>query len=271
MEQSCLSLLESNKRSTWNKVIKMSQDNTKRFSDRVNDYIKYRPNYPIELISILKESIELSKDKIVADIGSGTGISSQLFLENHNVVYGVEPNKEMREAQELILNKYNNFRSINGTAEATTLPTNEIDIIFVGQAFHWFDKNKSKIEFNRILKDTGNIVLVWNSRNINTDFQKEYEYILVNNIEEYKNINHRNIDNKEITSFLYPKQMRTYNINNEQQFDLEGLKGRLKSSSYCPKEGKEYEKLMREIENLFIKYEENNQVNFTYKTEIYLN
>src|SRR5665647_2588353 len=134
---------------------------TTRFSDRVEYYIKYRPHYSQKFIEILKTKIGLNSNSIIADIGSGTGISSALFLSNGNKVFAVEPNKEMREAAELIYSKESNFASINGTAEQTNLKENSIDIIFRAQAFHWFNTIETKAEFNRILKPNGNIVLVW--------------------------------------------------------------------------------------------------------------
>jgi ubiquinone/menaquinone biosynthesis C-methylase UbiE len=247
----------------------MNADNTKRFSNRVEDYIKYRPTYPNEMINILAKEIGLTNDKIIADIGSGTGISSVPFLKNKNRVFGVEPNKEMREAQELLLSEFSNFSSINGSAEETNLEDKSLDLIFCAQAFHWFDKEKSKSEFSRILKENGNLVFVWNSRSTKTEFQKEYEQILYDNIEEYKNVNHRNIDDLDIEKFFSPKSMKTYELANEQKFDLDGLKGRLQSSSYCPKEGQEYTKLMKEIDTLFEKHQKENIIKFNYETKIY--
>lgn len=247
----------------------MNADNTKRFSNRVEDYIKYRPTYPNELIYVLEREVGLTKDKIIADIGSGTGISSIPFLNNENFVFGVEPNKEMREAQEQILKEFSNFKSIDGTAEATNLENQHIDLIFCGQAFHWFDKEKSKKEFARILKENGHLVFVWNSRSTKTDFQKEYEQILYDNIEEYKNVNHRNIEDAAIERFFSPKTMKVYELENEQKFDLDGLKGRLQSSSYCPKEGDEHTQLMKKIDSLFEKYQIENIIQFNYETKIY--
>jgi ubiquinone/menaquinone biosynthesis C-methylase UbiE len=247
----------------------MNIDNTKRFSNRVEDYIKYRPTYPNEMINVLKKELGLTKDKVIADIGSGTGISSIPFLKNENRVFGIEPNTEMREAQEQILKQFSNFTSINGTAEETNLDNNSVDLIFCAQAFHWFDKEKSKKEFSRILKENGNLVFVWNSRSTKTEFQIEYEQILYNNIEEYKNVNHRNIEELDIEKFFNPKTMIMIELENEQTFDLDGLKGRLQSSSYCPKDGSDYKNIMNEIENLFIKYQNNNLITFHYETKIY--
>ena len=144
-------------------------NNTQRFSDRVEDYIRYRPHYPIDVLAILKSEYFLTPQHIVADIGSGTGISSELFLNNENVVYTVEPNEEMRLAAESINKDHSNFISINGTGECTGLPDSSIDFIISAQSFHWLDSSLAKKEFWRILKPDGKIVLLWNERSIDSD------------------------------------------------------------------------------------------------------
>lgn len=247
----------------------MTKDNTQRFSDRVEDYVKYRPAYPSGMINILEDNIGLNESKVIADIGSGTGLSSLPFLKNNNLVFGVEPNQEMRAAQEQLLQEYPNFKSIDGTAEQTTLADHSVDVIFCGQAFHWFDPALAKQEFSRILKKDGHIVLAWNSRTINTDFLKEYEQILIRHIEGYPRSNHRNDGEQEIRHFFSPKSMNVATLDNQQLFDLAGLKGRLKSSSYCPKSGKEHENLMQEINRLFAQHQSNYEVTFRYETKIF--
>lgn len=244
-------------------------DNTKRFSNRVADYIKYRPNYPQEVVHILERETKLNITKKIADIGSGTGISSLLFLKRNYFVFGVEPNKEMRNAAEQMLSEFKNFKSVEGTAENTNLPDKSIDLIFSGQAFHWFDKEKCKIEFERILKENGNLVLVWNSRSSKSSFQKEYEKALFDNIEEYKSVNHRNMNESEIANFFFPKTMHKVSLGNKQVLGMQGLKGRLLSSSYCPKSGDKHDILMKKIEQIFEKYQVNNEVEFEYETQIF--
>lgn len=244
-------------------------DHTQRFSDRVEDYIKYRPSYPDEVVQLLEKKLNLIPGKIIADIGSGTGIASFLFLKKDYTVIGVEPNKEMREAAEKLLSNYANFQSINGSAENTHLPAKSVDLILCAQAFHWFDKEKSKVEFHRILKEDGNIVLVWNSRTDKSDFQIDYEKALNDHLEEYKFVNHRNITDEEIASFFAPKEMHKVCIDNKQVLDLEGLKGRLRSSSYCPKSGETHDKLMKNIDQIFDDHQENNHIEFVLETQIY--
>ena len=142
----------------------MEKDPTKRFSDRVEMYVKYRPHYPTAVLACLQEECGLTETAVIADIGSGTGILTKLFLDNGNRVYGVEPNDEMREAAESYLADYAKFVSVNGRSEATTLPDHSVEFITAGQAFHWFQWQETKAEFKRILKPNGIVALVWNER-----------------------------------------------------------------------------------------------------------
>src|SRR5487761_1306376 len=111
----------------------MNTHSTERFTSRVNAYRKYRPHYPKAVIEALRDHTGLRVSHVIADVGSGTGISSEIFLEHGNFVYGIEPNQAMREAGEDYLSSYKNFRSIEGTAEETTLPDHSVDYIIAGQ------------------------------------------------------------------------------------------------------------------------------------------
>lgn len=98
-------------------------DSTRRFSSRVENYVKYRPSYPAEVVTLLAAECRLTPDALVADIGSGTGLLTELFLKRGYHVIGVEPNREMRAAGERLLANAPGFTSVDGTAEATTLAT----------------------------------------------------------------------------------------------------------------------------------------------------
>jgi ubiquinone/menaquinone biosynthesis C-methylase UbiE len=246
-------------------------DTLNRFSNRVDNYIKYRPDYPHEIIAFLKQHGLLTIESVIADIGSGTGISAELFLKEGNTVYGVEPNKEMREAAERLLTQYKNFKSINATAEQTTLQNNSIDLIIAGQAFHWFDKQKSKAEFQRILKPNGTVILMWNDRRTDsTLFLKAYEGFIKMFATDYKEVNHKNIDEKIFNDFFGEKKYKLKSFINYQHFDLEGLKGRILSSSYMPAEGhKNFNAMMNELEKIFDCFQQNGKVTIEYDTKIY--
>ena len=245
------------------------QDSKQRFSNRVENYIKYRPGYPEEIIGYLKEKINLTGSWVIADIGSGTGILSKLFLENGNEVFGVEPNEAMRKAGEEQLKSYTKFKSINGNAEKTGLKENSVNLIVAGQAFHWFDVEKSKIEFKRILKKDGVVSLIWNNRKTDSSkFLREYEDLLINYTVDYKLVDHKNVSKEILNKFFEKYEFKIFS--NKQVFDFEGLKGRLLSSSYAPTpEHPKYKPMIEKLEKIFNQNEENGKVKFEYDTELY--
>ncbi|MDQ2855509.1 MAG: class I SAM-dependent methyltransferase, partial [Acidobacteriota bacterium] len=166
----------------------------KRFSSRVDNYVKYRPGYPREVISLLSAECGLTPAATVADVGSGTGILSELLLRNGNRVFGVEPNREMREAAERLLKDCSGFNSIEGTAEGTTLADHSIDLITASQAFHWFDQVKARLEFLRILKKGGWVALIWNERRLDSsDFLRALEELLLKFGTLYEQVRHENV------------------------------------------------------------------------------
>ena len=247
------------------------QDSVKRFSSRVEYYIKYRPKYPPELIDFLRNNLGLSSSSVIADVGSGPGVLSEMFLKNGNKVFCVEPNKEMREAGEKLLQEYPGFTSINGSAEATTLAPQSIDYVTAGQAFHWFDVPKTRTEFARILKPEGFAVLVWNSRKIDsTPFLKAYENFLHQHGIDYQEVNQRNVDGQVLSRFFGAGGYRAEVFANAQVFDYESLKGRVLSSSYMPMEGHpKYEPMIAELEKIYHEHQSGGTVTFEYDTEMY--
>ncbi|MBK1817897.1 class I SAM-dependent methyltransferase [Luteolibacter yonseiensis] len=249
-----------------------SQRNPKgRFSDRVENYIKYRPSYPPEVLELLKSRCGQTEESVIADVGSGTGILTKLLLENAERVYGVEPNREMREAAERMLADQANFTSIPGSAEATDLLTDSVDIIVAGQAFHWFDRPRAKKEFHRILRPNGWVVLIWNERETDsTPFLREYEVLLRKYAMDYQEVDHMKISPEILREFYDPATYETGIFSNRQQFDYEGLKGRCLSSSYIPNAGQPgHDDLIEELEALFAKYESGGQVEIGYQTMVY--
>ncbi|MBI2486318.1 MAG: class I SAM-dependent methyltransferase [Deltaproteobacteria bacterium] len=250
---------------------KADTDPTKRFSTRAKYYNKYRPGYPKEIIDLVRSECGLAPTSIIADIGSGTGILSEMFLKNGDVVYGVEPNKEMREVAEDLLKVYSNFKSIDGVAESTSLEDCSVDLITVGHAFHWFEVNKSKVEFSRILRPEGRVVLIWNDRRTDTTpFLRAYEDLLLNFGTDYKVANPANFDYGALTAFFGNNGFQIKLLENFQAFDFEGLKGRLLSSSYVPMEGHpNYEAMMDELQLIFLEFQKDGKVIFEYDTKLY--
>src|SRR5439155_1388418 len=228
------------------------RDATQRFSSRVEDYARYRPGYPAEVIPLLKTECGLSAESVVADVASGTGIFTRMLLDNNCRVFGVEPNAEMRRAAEEFLAEHSHFKSLNGTAESTTLPDHCVDIITAAQAAHWFDPGKARLEFVRILKPGGWTVLMWNDRRINASrFSREYEDLLLRYGTDYHEL--RRLDaNRTIKAFFAPSDFQTRVFDNRQDLDYAGLEGRLLSSSYTPRAGDpKHEPMLRELRRIF--------------------
>ncbi len=247
-----------------------NSDSTQRFSNRVGNYVKYRPGYPSEIINFLKTECNLSDKTVIADIGSGTGISARLFLNNGNKVYGVEPNNEMRNAAENFLGEFPEFISVNGTAENTELENNSIDMIISCQAFHWFDKDKCKTEFKRILKKDGYLILIWNEKTESNDFMKTYYDLLKIYGTDYEKVNHStNTDDKVINKFYSPYNFSKKFFDYRQSLDYKGLEGRLLSSSYIPLEGENYDNMIKDLKNMFEKYNVNGETAMEYVTLVY--
>jgi SAM-dependent methyltransferase len=197
-----------------------------RFSSRVHDYVRYRPTYPHEVLTLLQKECGLTRDWTIADIGSGPGNLSRMFLANGNTVYGVEPNKEMREAGELLLGDQPNFISVDGSAEETSLESNAIDLITAAQAFHWFNQSLAKEEFKRVLKPGGWVALIWNMRKTEGNrFMARYQQVL-SALPEYKEVRAEQAPIEPLKRFLSPGELHTATFYNEQRFELDPFLGR---------------------------------------------
>lgn len=242
-----------------------------RFSNRVENYIRYRPSYPLELIALLEREANLSPESAIADIGSGTGIFSELLLKAGYSVNGIEPNDAMREAAERLLAGFPRFHSVNGSAQASTLADESVDLIVSAQAYHWFDTPEARAEFRRILKPDGKIALIWNERHLDTTpFLRDYEAMLRKFGTDYAEIRHENIG-PESLKLVFPGGYDIHAFPNSQRFDYGGLEGRLLSSSYTPAPGRPgYEPMLAELRRLFDAHQQDGQVSIDYDARVYL-
>ncbi|MEK8198215.1 MULTISPECIES: class I SAM-dependent methyltransferase [Lysinibacillus] len=245
---------------------------TENFTDKADIYAKYRPSYPKEYIDYLIAVNELNEDRIVADIGSGTGIFSSLLLERGLHVIGVEPNDDMRMKAEQSLKKYPRFESIKATAEHTTLTGNSVDLVTVAQAFHWFDKKAFKIECQRIGKQKSKVALVWNSRDLTNPIIKENAAICQKTCSNFNGFSGGMEETLEVfTSFFKDGQYEFKKYENELLFDYEGFLGRNLSASYAPKKNDgEYQTFVFLLTELFEKYSKNGKIVLPNITRSYL-
>jgi SAM-dependent methyltransferase len=242
-----------------------------RFSDRVADYVKYRPGYPEDMIDFIMEHTKWVAGQQAADIGSGTGISAKYFLQKKYTVFGVEPNESMRQAAESYLKEFPDFHSINGSAEHTTLPDGSVELIVCAQAFHWFNTPETKAEFRRIAKENGHVALIWNDRKADEPFQQAYEQVIQDFSIDYNAVTHRNITEEQVGAFFDPFPVKTKTFYYEQQFDWEGFLGRVVSSSYMPNENHpDYPHMKQALADIYHSYNRDGIITFAYDTKLYL-
>lgn len=242
-----------------------------RFSNRVANYVKYRPDYPREVIGWLTEQGALAKESIVADIGCGPGMSTKMFLENGNRVFGVEPNAAMRAAAVEYLKDFADLKLVDGSSENTNLNDASVDLLVAAQAFHWFDPAPTRKEFQRILKPGGHVALMWNERQLDTTpFLIEYEAFLLKHATDYEKVRHENVDKFRLEQF-FGGPYRQATFGNIQDVDLDGLKGRMFSSSYMPNEDEPAAAgMIAELKALFAKHSRNGRIQILYDTNVYL-
>jgi SAM-dependent methyltransferase len=248
-------------------------DPLRRFSDRVDDYVRHRPSYPRGVIALLREQAGLGEASVVADIGSGTGIFTRLLLGAGARVWAVEPNDAMRQAAEAEFRDRAAFTSIRGTAEATGLPERSVSLVTCAQAFHWFDAAAARREFMRILEPGGRCALIWNTPlATGTEFAIGYERIKQEFGTDFKRVRHENIEKTgRFPAFFGGGAWHKTCLENSQTLDLEGLKGRLLSSSYAPNLGHpRYGAMIEALEGLFQRCQQEGVVRMDYATEVFL-
>jgi SAM-dependent methyltransferase len=250
-------------------------DPTRRFSDRVDYYVRSRPGYPRAIIDFCRDELELKPRDSVADIGSGTGLLSELFLQNGNPVFAIEPNEAMRRAAEQNLIRYSNFYSTAATAENTTLPTSSIPFVIAGQAFHWFDPKGARGEFERILRPGGWALIIWNLRKKDSreGFSTAYDGV----VKEFQNTRdeglyqrHVSRDSQAIGAFFAPSEYRSRVFANSQSLNLDGLIDRAFSSSNLPLPGQAgADEMVERLREIFNQHSRNGVVVQPYDTQVY--
>ncbi len=247
------------------------RDTAQRFSGRVENYVKYRPAYPNGVLELLQTRCGLTDRSVVADIGSGTGIFSKLLLRTGCKLFGIEPNREMREAAENLLADEPGFMSLDARAEDTKLPRSSVDLITSAQAFHWFDRRTTKAEFKRIARPGAWLILVWNTRlSEGTPFLMAYETLLHRCSIDYSEVDQRNVTPEMIADFFAPAAFETAVFSNSQSLDLAGLVGRTLSASYTPHVGEpRFAQMMEGLQELFKAHEAGGQIEFLYRTIAY--
>ena len=249
----------------------MIPDPTKRFSSRVENYVKFRPDYPPGVLDVLRARCGLTTETVIADVGSGTGIFTRQLLAHGNTVYGVEPNEKMRAAAADFLAAFPRFHSVDGTAERTTLPDRSVGVITAAQAFHWFDRARTRAEFTRVLAPGGWLALIWNDRLLDrTPFLRAYEALLQEFGPDYLAVRHQHLDLAQVREFVGSAETTLTVLEHRQLLDYDGLEGRLLSSSYAPEAGHPlHEPMLRRLREIFDRHQADGRISLDYDTQVY--
>ena len=245
---------------------------TERFSNRADAYVRGRPSYPQAIVQQLENAGALKRGHTVVDVGVGTGLSAEPFLRSGYTVIGVEPNEAMRLAGEKQLRAYvsngGTYRSVAGTAEATTLPDGVADLIVAGQAFHWFDVPDTAIEARRVLRQGGWAALIWNDRqSTGSAFLAGYEALLRTHGIDYAKVLHRHVDDKAIAQFFAPAQAIVATFDNPRKLRREDLLALAGSASYLPAPGDpRHAAMVTALNALFDVHAKDDAVQMMYRT-----
>lgn len=235
------------------------------------NYSKYRPDYPVQLFELLKQEYNLNENQIVAELGAGTGKFSKIISNYVKKVYAIEPNQDMLN-QGIEYCNNTNVEYVLGSAENTNLKEHSIDIVFAVQSFHWFNKENTKNEVRRILKENGLFAIVWNDWE---DENNEFSQVYFKYISDWKTkvtgqkYQHKNVEERK--NFFKNQSYNTYSVVHSRQYSFEDLLGLTKSLSYAPKENETYyEEFIRGVKDIFDRYSKNGYVAFDFHTEIFI-
>lgn len=221
-----------------------------RFSSRAPYYAAGRAGYPDSVMEYLGRDPGLAPHAVVVDVGSGTGLSAELFLRHGHTVYAVEPNPEMRRVAEEQLRGRPGFHSVEGRAEAAPLPDEVADLVVCASAFHWFRPREARREFRRLLRPGGAVAILRNGRNgKRSPFMRAYAQLFRRHAARVRD--HANREGS-VRDFFAGKPYSTAMLAYEEQLDFEVLRSRLLSYSTVPLPGDPgHEPMLAELRRLF--------------------
>jgi SAM-dependent methyltransferase len=242
-----------------------SADTITRFDNRVDDYVKFRPAYPVAAIESIVGGLGRPSDLLAADIGAGTGIAARLLADRGVRVIAVEPGRAMRIAAA----PHPNVKWIAGTAEATGLSSASVDLVLCAQSFHWFQKPEALAEFARILKPRGRLALMWNRRSTIDRLTAGYRQAIIDVGGEVV-AERMPFDPTVVGGSGLFTPVERHAWPNEQRVTLDGLIGRARSASYVPKYGAAGQRLVDRLRALHAQYADaSGFVTLVYETEVF--
>jgi SAM-dependent methyltransferase len=233
---------------------------TERFTGRATAYQQYRLGYPaVEVMHVLHEWTGLTSTGTIADIGAGTGMLTELFLDNGNPTIAIEPNAEMRTACAAQYGGHPNLTLIDATAEATTLPHRSVDLIAAGRAFHWFDHARALPEFQRILKPRHWVALVSMGRaKDDSPLSQAFESLLNTHGTDYRYVRDGYRVHDKLETLFPGGEVRQTAIAGKQKLTFDALTGQAMSYSMTPlPSDPRHAAFMKALEEFFLRFSDN--------------
>ena len=238
---------------------------TGRFSDRANDYRRYRPDYPAAALDAILEGPVRPSARVAADVGAGTGISARQLAARGVSVHAIEPNAEMRAAAA----PHERVTWHAGTAESTGLESAGMDLVLCAQAFHWFRVPDALAEFHRILKPGGRLAVMWNTRDRSDALTRGYTDAIAA-VEGEDPMERMRFEAQAVATggfFMAPAELR---FPHAQVLDRAGLVGRATSASYVPKDGERFTRLKAMLDELWERHHDaGGNVTLRYVTKVF--
>lgn len=246
------------------------------FSNRGEDYERYRPVHPDNAIAALLSGLKPADQLIAADVGAGTGIGARLLADRGARVWAIEPNADMRAAA----TPHEGVQFLAGTAESIPLETASVDLVTVFQAFHWFDFMKSLHEFQRILKPGGRLALVWSFWDQQDAISRRYTRLIAaaskprerhyaQTSTVWQRLRYQLFWQGIWLPYFHNLQQRSFTFN--QALDLAGLIGLARSQGFMPASGAALRQLNADLAAFHHEFrDEQGLVQLAYRTRLYI-
>ena len=237
------------------------------FSSKVADYAASRPDYPTALFDTLRAYCPPGPEVTVADIGAGTGLLTRGLLKVGYRVVAVEPNPTMRAAAESELGRIDGYRSVEGSAESIPLKAAAGDLVTAAQAFHWFDVDRAREEFLRVLTPLGQVALVSNDRVLADPLNAALDELSseFGGAKRAAMLAHE--DRSEVPRFFGSATPSEYFWPHEQSLGEEAMLSLVFSRSYIPdRNTRDGDQLAERVRALFSRFAESGRVVVRYRT-----
>jgi len=137
------------------------------YSKASSTYASGRPGYPNEIDGWLRDTLGICSNKLVVDLGAGTGKFTARLVQTGAEVIAVEPVQPMLDE---LRRSYPSVSAVEGNATRIPLGDESADALFCAQAFHWFASTETLDEIKRVLKPEGIFGLIWNIRDETSDW-----------------------------------------------------------------------------------------------------